>query len=104
MTNEERERAVERLADVEAVLGQGQGGIARDTDYARRVASDLRAILSERAELLAAVERMRGALREIKNLPRLSIGPVDDFDRGARAARLDAADIARAALTTGGEK
>lgn len=69
MINEELERAVERLADVEAVLRQGQGGIARDTDYARRVAADLRAILSERAELLAAVERMRGALESAANAP-----------------------------------
>ena len=61
-TMDELERAVERLADVEAVLRLGQGGIARGTGYARRVASDLRALLSERAELLAAVERMRGEM------------------------------------------
>jgi len=47
----------------------------------------------------AEIERLRGALRDIKALPDLSKNPADDFDRGARAARLDAADIARAALT-----
>jgi len=45
------------------------------------------------------IERLRGALEEIKALPGLSKNPADDFDRGARAARLDAADIAEAALT-----
>ena len=38
------------------------------------------------------------ALTEIAGLPELSKGPVDDFDRGARATRLDAAEMARAAL------
>jgi len=96
MTNEERERAVERLNGDLLYAGDAQLAVTRTPD--------LRALLSERAELLAAVERMRVALTEIEELPRLSIGPVDDFDRGARAARLDAADAARAALTTGEEK
>jgi hypothetical protein len=47
----------------------------------------------------AAIERLREALEEIKALPDLSKNPANDFDRGARAARLNAADIARAALT-----
>jgi hypothetical protein len=50
-----------------------------------------------RALLLDYQERGR-ALEEIKALPDLSKNPADDFDRGARAARLDAADIARATL------
>ena len=94
MNNEELERAVERLADVEAVLRLGQGGIARGTGYARRVASDLRALLSERAELLAAVERMRGALR-------LALPYVEDASDSASPADQE---IVRAALTTGEEK
>ena len=94
-TPDELQRAVDRL-DFRAATGAAAlaGVVTVTTD-------DLRLLLSERAELLAAVERMRGGLEEIEKLPRLSIGPVDDFDRGARAARLNAADIARAALTTG---
>lgn len=56
MTNEELERAVERLkADLTANHATTLGGAVVRT-------SDLRLLLSERAELLAAVERMRGAL------------------------------------------
>ena len=47
----------------------------------------------------AEIERLRGALRDIKALPDMSKNPADDFDRGARAARLDAADMAQADLT-----
>jgi hypothetical protein len=47
----------------------------------------------------AEIKRLRVALEEIKALPDLSKNPADNFDRGARAARLNAADIARAALT-----
>ena len=98
MTNEELERAVERLADVEAVLRLGQGGIARGTGYARRVASDLRALLFERAELLAAVKRMLDALRLAVG-PLGSTGPTPVYE-----AVLAAILKARAALTTGEEK
>ena len=91
MTNKELERAVERLSDVEAVLRQGQGGIARDTDYAKRVSSDLRLFLSERSELLATVERMRVALERIAD-------PRNIHFAG------DAQVVARAALTTGEKK
>ena len=60
MTNEELERAVERLTF--------------ETDRAAKVHSisatcqitDLRALLSERAELLAAVERMRGVTNTLR--------------------------------------
>ena len=56
MTNEEQERAVERL---EAAIARYPREPRLRTDKA-----DLRALLSERAELLAAVERMRGALEQ----------------------------------------
>ena len=56
MTNEELERAVERLtADLTANHAMTLGGAVVRT-------SDLRLLLSERAELLAAVERMRGEM------------------------------------------
>ena len=94
---ERMNRAVERLSGVEAVLGQGQGGIARDTDYARRVASDLRLLLSERAELLATVERMRGALGAfityVENDATEGVSIMLDYDTAVTKAR--------AALTTG---
>ena len=55
-TPDELQRAVERLtADLTANHAMTLGGAVVRT-------SDLRLLLSERAELLAAVERMRGAL------------------------------------------
>ena len=65
---------------------------------AQMVAEDVanRAIIERQA---AEIERLRGKLADIKALPDLSRNPTDDFDRGARAARLDAADMAEAALT-----
>jgi hypothetical protein len=58
MTNEELERAVERVAQMATDL--------EEFEYLNppraQASCDLRALLSERAELLAAVERMRGAL------------------------------------------
>ena len=89
MTNEELERAVERLtADLTANHAMTLGGAVVRT-------SDLRLLLSERAELLAAVERMRVALKFYAvehEFP--SDGPwgVNSDDAGA---------VARAALTTG---
>ena len=85
MTNEELERAASNLK-----------GLARDLERfdpwsgtrSKSDAADLRAILSERAELLAAVERMRVALKRIAQ-PEYGIG----FNR--------LRGIARAALTTG---
>ncbi len=64
-------------------------GVKEDVTYA----------LSTLERQAAAIERLREALEEIKALPDLSKNPADNFDRGARAARLNAADIARAALT-----
>ena len=85
MTNEELERAVERLtADLTANHAMTLGGAVVRT-------SDLRLLLCERAELLAAVERMRGALERIAQ-PEYGIG----FNR--------LRGIARAALNTGEEK
>lgn len=51
------------------------------------------------SEPLPIVPDLLEALREIAALPEMSIGPVDDFARGARAARLDAADIAKRAIS-----
>jgi len=62
-----------------------------------RIGTDLRALLK------AYQERGR-ALEEIKALPDMSKNPADDFDRGARAARLDAADMAEAALNQKGDE
>ena len=63
MTNEELERAVERLtADLTANHAMTLGGAVVRT-------SDLRLLLCERAELLAAVERMRGEMAGME--PRL---------------------------------
>ena len=63
---------------------------------AKRAEADSLSTLERQA---AEIERLRGALRDIKALPDRSKNPTDAFDRGARAARLDAADMAEAALT-----
>lgn len=55
MTNEELERAVERLNGDLLYAGDAQLAVTRTPD--------LRFLLSERAELLAVVERMRVALQ-----------------------------------------
>ena len=83
---DEVQRAVERLtaalnADHAKTLG---GAVVRTFD--------LRLLLSERAELLAAVERMRDLLLCITTTPS------DEFDAVVVADRI------RAALTTGEEK
>ena len=72
---EERERAVERLSG-----GMGKYGFANVYN------DDLRLLLSERAELLAAVERMRGGLESIAAY----------YPPGHRIE-----ELARTALTTG---
>ena len=63
---DELERAVERLTEMAAWTARGYSGAERSVMLATSVAAehsaDLRLLLSERAELLAAVERMRGAL------------------------------------------
>ena len=90
-TPDELERAVDRL----------KAGLRADVGTAIVSDRDLRLLLSERAELLAAVERMRGALETIKN--RTNPHPDDTVSDTAKDA-LKANHIARAALTTGEEK
>ena len=63
MTNEERERAVEHLAAVARSMSGDFTRITFPEGVAVKTADAIRAILSERAELLAAVERMRVALQ-----------------------------------------
>ena len=89
MTNEELERAVERL--------NSRLGVDADWPIALVKRSDLRALLSERAELLAAVERMRGALIFYADHP--PVFPPSDGPWGVGST--DFGQRARAALTTG---
>ena len=94
MTNEERERAVERLNGDLLYAGEAKLAVTRTPD--------LRALLSERAELLAAVERMRGTIERLASseafdVPQAIDGPL------AQELRMRL-DYARAALTTGEEK
>ncbi len=49
--------------------------------------------------LLDQIAAYREALEEIADLASLTVVGGDEFDRGARAARLDAADIAKQALS-----
>jgi len=87
MTPDDMEAVVrERLAEIDA---SDAGSPCRQAYFSPAVI---------RALLLDYQERGR-ALEEIKALPDLSKNPADAFDRGARAARLDAADMAEAALT-----
>jgi hypothetical protein len=81
-TPDELQRAVERL----------KAGLRADVGTAIVSDRDLRLLLSERAELLATVEKMRGALTEIVNLCPATCETSDAHSM---------ADIARAALTTG---
>ena len=87
---DELERAVDRLEKAMKIADQYAAGVwfGEGNDGFVSFATIL-AILSERAELLAAVERMRGGLEKITT----NYGP------GHLAHQ-----IARAALTTGEEK
>jgi hypothetical protein len=70
-----------------------------------RAAKDLRLLLSERAELLATVERMRAGLETIsKRAGQLFERSEKLRSNDARAVRRIADAAARAALTTGEEK
>ena len=62
-------------------------------------ADDLRLLLSERADLLATVERMRGALEELIDLAEECMGRLDYHDAGMLGD--EPIKEARAALTTG---
>jgi predicted RNA-binding protein len=95
MTNEELERAVEHLAAVARSMSGDFTRITFPEEVAVKTADAIRALLTERAELLATVERMRGALEFYAfehAFP--SDGPwgVNSDDFG---------EVARAALTTG---
>ena len=95
MTNEELERAVERLTDPDPVndrYGEPMGHIV-DID-------DLRALPSERAELLAAVERMRELLETVRDYVSDTVeGHIEQRPTLTAMAREDLARI-DAALTT----
>lgn len=102
MTNEELARAVERVAQMATDL--------EEFEYLNppraQASCDLRALLSERAELLASVERMRGALEPFALAADNMDGDEPDslfiYD-SPESAMIDYADLrrARAALTTG---
>lgn len=77
--------------EVERAIAKERGRWA--SMLAAAPASDLEQVIRER-------DGLREALREIAALPDMSRNPVDDFDKGARAARLGAADIAKKALAT----
>lgn len=90
MTNEELERAVERLKKAPKIADQYATGVHFGEGNDGFVSfADLRALLTERAELRATVERMRGALVRIRD---------GSHEHSA------AYSVARAALTTGEEK
>jgi hypothetical protein len=78
MTNEELERAVERLNDDLRLNRPGRLGTVAVSDR------DLRALLSERAELLASVERMRDCLLGIALSDRYRRYPKQHEDGGVR--------------------
>ena len=100
------ERAVERLSDPDLAYDREGDLMGHLVDC-----DDLRLLLSERAELLATVERMRGALKEERRVKadllealRRMVEIDDDevvMDTASVKERLSAA---RAALTTGEEK
>lgn len=107
MNNEELERAVERLNALATDLDYAAMPTKPDVvtlcgSYAADARDNLRALLSERAELLAAVERMRGALDGINELARdrLALIPAD-LVHGGVVGELLLEILARAALTTG---
>jgi hypothetical protein len=103
-TPDELERAVER-AKASLAFWVDRHGYAD----AHLRAEDLRLLLSERAELLAAVERMRGAMTLV--LPAMEwadahIGGRTKYENPQQVvncleAHDDALDALRAALTTG---
>ena len=89
---DELQRAVERLSEMTDWTARGNPGSEVSVMMASNV---LRLLLSERAELLATVERMRGGLEKIASgLP----------ETRAVHRLSEARAIARAALTTGEEK
>lgn len=79
MTNEELERAVERLNETADWTASGDpgadGSVLLVSSVAAAHSADIRLLLSERAELLAAVERMRGALE----LAEIALVTIDNY-------------------------
>ena len=117
MTNEELQRAVERLrhrVDLESDNPYVVSAWSADDVLTRIVPHDdlvemadaFRLLLSERAELLAAVERMREELDVAAVHLQIAGGWLREAgDDGQRANELlRASNRARAALTTGEEK
>lgn len=96
MTNEELERAVERVRTDVAHWPFMPEAASIGPRRPQDMADDLRALLSERAELLAAVERMRAMLNGIKwrSIDRDNM----EFSATITCWQMDAI---RAALTTG---
>ena len=84
MTNEELERAVERVDRWANYEWTTADQIAVKSELSTFTAGDLRALLSERAELLAAVERMRDCLLGIALSDRYRRYPKQHEDGGVR--------------------
>ena len=88
-TLDELERSVERLNRAVERLSGGMGKYG----FANVYNDDVQLLLSERAKLLATVERMRGGLEKIAS-----------HNQPSHAGFDHARQIARAALTTGEDK
>lgn len=97
------EAAVERLTALSVKYDTwGRAAFLGSFKEVAEGATDLRAILAPSP----SVEKLVGALEEVRDLIKISPDTsADDFDRGARAARLQAFDIATEALAhaKGGE-
>ena len=83
-TQDEVQQAVQRLTE------EARVAVECSWPWSVVLPSDLRLLLSERAELLATVERMRGGLEKIAS-----------HNQPSHAGFDHARQIARAALTTG---
>ena len=94
-TLDELERAVERLNRAVERLSSGMGKYG----FANVYNDDVQLLLSERAKLLATVERMRGALEELIDHAEECMGRLDYHDAGMLGD--EPIKEARAALTTG---
>lgn len=98
-------KAAERRAIVEAQRPAREAAqLARLTDVASgsgRAAHNARWLLKTRDRRRGELARLREALQQIVEIGEEAKhhAPHDDFDRGSRAARAQAADLARQALT-----
>jgi hypothetical protein len=102
-TNEELERAVEHLAAVARSMSGDFTRITFPEEVAVKTADAIRTLLSERAELLDTVERMRGLLEEFVE-PWAHLHDVEVYHACESQAKAFLITAARAALTTGEEK